>query len=215
MYDLHTHSLLSDGALLPSEIAARYDSLGYKVIAICDHADYSNIDFITGAILKFTRHWPKNSKIKVLPGIELTHLPLEQFRPLASYARKKGIKIIIAHGESPAEPVIKGTNRAALEADIDILAHPGLITAEDALLAKKKGIFLELTARRGHSRANSHITRMALKSGVKLIINTDSHMPEDIIPPKGLLKVARKSGLSAKHIDKVYKGLDCLLKGKI
>ena len=128
MYNLHSHSLLSDGCLLPSEIAVRYMDKGYKAIAITDHVDYSNIEATIKATLEFCRHWPKNSSIKVLPGIELTHLPLEQFKPLAKYARNKGIKIIIAHGETVVEPVIKGTNRAALEADIDILAHPGLIS---------------------------------------------------------------------------------------
>jgi len=82
MYDLHTHSLLSDGELLPSEIASRYLAKGYKAIAICDHADYSNIKNIIDSILLFTRNWPKDSKLKILPGIELTHLPPNQFKPL-------------------------------------------------------------------------------------------------------------------------------------
>ena len=111
MFNLHSHSLLSDGALLPSEVTVRYLSLGYKVIAITDHTDYSNIDLVIKAILDFTNHWPKDSRIKVLPGIELTHLPLEQFKPLAKYARTKGIRIIIGHGETLVEPVIKGTNQ--------------------------------------------------------------------------------------------------------
>jgi putative hydrolase len=214
MYDLHTHSLLSDGVLLPSEIAARYAALGYKAIAICDHADYSNIEFITAAILKFTRHWPKSSKIKVLPGIELTHLPPEQFGPLAKYARKAGIKIIVAHGESPVEPVIKGTNRAALEADINILAHPGLITDPDIKLAKAKGVFLELTSRRGHYLTNTHVATAALRLGAKLIINSDSHSPKDILKPAKLAEFARKSGLKATDIAKIYRNLELFL-GKL
>ena len=116
MYNLHCHSLLSDGDLLASELAVRFQALGYKAIAITDHADYSNIDTLINSIMQFSRHWPKNSKLKVLPGIELTHLPLEQYKPLAKYAREQGIKIIIGHGETLAEPVIKGTNRACLEA---------------------------------------------------------------------------------------------------
>ena len=144
MYDLHIHSLLSDGALLASEIARRYEEKGYTIIAITDHCDYSNIKAVTQAIVEFCGQWPKKSALTVLPGVELTHLPLEQFQPLASFARKQGIKIIVGHGESPVEPVMKGTNRAALMADITILAHPGTITKEDALVAKEKGIFLEL-----------------------------------------------------------------------
>jgi len=215
MYDLHCHSLLSDGVLLPSEIAVRYAALGYKAIAISDHADYSNIEQVTAAILKFTKHWPKSSKIKVLPGIELTHLPLAQLKPLSKYARKIGIKIIIAHGESPVEPVIKGTNHAALEAGIDILAHPGLISDEDVKLAKKKGVFLEITARHGHSKTNFYVAQKALKFGAKLIINSDSHTPKDIIPPGELVKIAKKAGLSPKNIENIYKQAGKLVNCKI
>lgn len=212
MYNLHCHSLLSDGVLLPSEIAVRYQTLGYKVIAITDHVDYSNLKSTVKAILEFTRNWPKDSQIKVLPGLELTHLPLAQFKPLAKYARVQGIKVIVAHGETLAEPVIKGTNRAALEADIDILAHPGLISEGDAKFAREKNIFLEITARKGHCDTNAHVVEIALKSGAKLIINNDSHAPEDIACPEDLIKVGFKSGLSQKDIDKIYQDVGGFLK---
>ncbi len=205
MYNLHTHSLLSDGCLLASEIAVRYADAGYKVIAITDHVDYSNIDSVIPAILKFTRSWPKDSGIKILPGVELTHLPLNQFIPLAGYCRRKGMKVIIAHGETPAEPVVAGTNRAALEADIDILAHPGLINDADVKLAKAKGIFLEITSRSGHNAANSYVVGKALKFGAKLILNHDSHEPKDIITPLQLKKVGKKAGLTPAQIANIYK----------
>lgn len=205
MYNLHCHSLLSDGVLLPSEVAVRYMTLGYKAIAITDHVDYCNIESTIKAILNFTRHWSKGSApIKVLPGIELTHLPPEQFKPLAKYARAKGIKIIVAHGETVVEPVIKGTNQAALEADIDILAHPGLISEKEIALAKKKGIFLEVTSRKGHSDTNNYVAERALKLGANLIINTDSHQPQDIISQEQLIDAAHSSGLSNENIDKIY-----------
>ena len=125
MINLHSHTIHSDGCLLPSELAVRYAAAGYRVLAITDHGDTSNIESVVRSIVTFCKAWPKDSAIKVLPGVELTHLPLEQFKPLAKYARAHGIKVIVAHGETPVEPVIPGTNRAALEADIDILAHPG------------------------------------------------------------------------------------------
>ena len=208
MYDLHTHSLLSDGVLLPSEIAVRYAALGYKAIAITDHADYSNIDVVVSAILEFIKHWPKNPPINVLAGVELTHLPLEQFKPLAKYARSRGIKIIIGHGETLAEPVIPGTNRAVLDADIDILAHPGLITDEEVKLAKEKGILLEVTSRRGHCVTNNNVVEKALKTGARLIINNDSHLPEDIISPAQLITVAEAAGLGQNEIDNIYQSIE-------
>ena len=42
--DLHTHSIFSDGELLPSELARRADVLGHKALAITDHVDASNIE---------------------------------------------------------------------------------------------------------------------------------------------------------------------------
>ena len=204
MYNLHCHSLLSDGVLLPSELAVRHLASGYKVIAITDHADYSNIDTIINGILEFTAHWPREEKIKVLPGIELTHLPLEQFEVLSRRARKKGIQVIVGHGETLAEPVIKGTNRAALAADIDILAHPGLISDAEVKLAKKRGVFLEITTRQAHSATNAHVAKQALKFGAKLILNTDGHSPQDILSPDRLINFGRKAGLKPKDIHKIF-----------
>lgn len=203
MYNLHCHSLLSDGDLLPSEIAVRYMAAGYKAIAITDHADYTNIEQVVSSTLKFTSHWPKNSKIKVFPGIELTHLPCEQFAPLTRYARKNGIAIIIGHGETVVEPVVKGTNRAALEAGIDILAHPGFITDSDVKLAKKKGIFLELTSRHGHCNTNSHVAKTALRLGARLILNNDSHIPKDIISPQELMRFGLRAGLTKRELNDI------------
>jgi len=214
MYNLHAHTFLSDGDLLPSEVAVRYQDKGYKVIAITDHADYSNIKQTAKAIVEFCRRWPKNSGIKVLPGIELTHLPPEQFKPLANLARKEGIKIIIAHGETPVEPVAKNTNHLALMADIDILAHPGLISDEDTKLAKERGVFLEITSRRGHSQTNTHVIKQARKFGAKLILNNDSHSPEDIITPEELIRAGLDSGLTQTEINKIYDDVKIFLTKK-
>jgi len=214
MYNLHSHTLLSDGELLASEVAMRYLDKGYKVLAITDHADYSNIGFALKATVDFCKKWPKSFGITVLPGIELTHLPPEQFKPLALLARKQGAKIIVAHGETPMEPVNKNTNKLALAADINILAHPGLISDEDTLLAKERGIFLEITSRQGHAQANQHVASQAIKFGAKLILNSDSHSPEDIISPLELIQIGIAAGLTKKDIDKIYQDVEEFL-GKI
>ena len=214
MYNLHAHTFLSDGDLLPSEVAVRYQDKGYCLIAITDHADYSNIKQIAKSIVEFCKRWPKDSKIKVLPGIELTHLPPKQFKPLAALARKEGIKIIIAHGETCVEPVAENTNHLALMAGIDILAHPGLISDQDALLAKERGIFLEVTSRKGHRQTNLHVINQARKFGAKLILNNDSHTPEDIISPAEFIHIGLDSGLTTAEIDKIYKDVKELLTKK-
>ncbi len=215
MYNLHCHSLLSDGVLVPSELAVRFAARGYKVIAITDHADYSNIDAVSRAIVHFCRRWPSNAPIAVLPGIELTHVMPQQFKPLCALARKRGIKVVIGHGETVVEPVIPGTNRAALEAEVDILAHPGRITKADALLAARKGIFLELTSRCGHNRTNAHVARMALACKAPLIINMDAHEPGDILAPAQLAKVGLRAGLSRAQLAAVRVRVGKFVRGEL
>jgi len=46
MIDLHTHTLFSDGVLLPAELARRAQVLGYQALAMTDHVDSSNLEFV-------------------------------------------------------------------------------------------------------------------------------------------------------------------------
>lgn len=196
MIDLHTHSLFSDGALIPSELARRAEDAGLKAIGITDHGDSSNIDYIIPRIVSVAIDLNRFMGIKVIPGIELTHVPPPLISECARRARSLGAKIIIVHGETIVEPVSPGTNRAALDADINILAHPGLISEEEVLIAKEKGILLEISARKGHSLTNGHVARLAVKAGAKLVINTDSHDPSDFIGSNQAVKVVCGAGLT-------------------
>ena len=49
-------------------------------------------------------------------------------RPLAEHARALGAKVVIVHGETIVEPVPRGTNLAAIEAGVDILADALRVT---------------------------------------------------------------------------------------
>lgn len=206
MIDLHTHTLFSDGALIPSELIHRAEIKGYRAIAITDHADSSNIDFIIPRVVKVCNDLNKvNKKIKAIPGIEISHVPPKLIPSLVKEARELGAKLVLVHGETIVEPVEPGTNRTALESDIDILTHPGHITKEDALLAAKKGIYLELSTRKGHSLANGHVTKMARETGAKLILCTDAHYYTDLITKEEAIKVAKAAGLSEKEIKALFK----------
>ena len=204
MIDLHTHSLFSDGVLVPSELVRRAVMKGYEVIAITDHADASNLDFtiprVAAACKELNRRW----KITALPGIELTHIPPETFAELTDRARSLGAVIVVAHGETLVEPVPPGTNRAAIEARVDILAHPGLITKDEAELALKNGVHLEITARKGHSLSNGHVARIAGETGAKLVIDTDTHEPGDLITDEFARDILLGAGLNADAIAAVF-----------
>lgn len=215
LIDLHAHSLLSDGVLLPSELVRRYEVAGFEAVAITDHVDSSNIDFVISALVKVSNELNKYWKIKTIPGVELTHIPLQQFSPLTSYARKKGAKVVVAHGESPVEPVIKGTNRAAIEAGVDILAHPGKISKQDARLAGEKNILLEITTRRGHCRTNGHVVATAKAASALLVIDSDSHSPKEIPSILGFTKTAKACGLSKRDLFQARSNAETLLKRTI
>ena len=204
MYNLHSHSLLSDGCLLPSELAMRYCAKGYTALAITDHADYSNIETVVRQITAFCTKWPKDFPIKLLPGIELTHLPLEQIKPLVKLCRSGGITVVIGHGETPAEPVLSGTNLAMLEAGVDILAHPGRLSDAEAKLARKKGVFLEITTRKSHGITNRHVVKKARQWQAPLIINHDSHEPSDILSIAQTRSIALSAGMSPTELDHAY-----------
>jgi len=206
LIDLHTHSLLSDGQLCPAELVQRAKKKGYRALAITDHVDSSNLDLIVPSIVKFCRENAHlNSDIRVIPGVELTHLLPPLINKLARKAREKGAKLIIVHGETIVEPVPKGTNTAALGADIDILAHPGLISEEEVKIAKERGIYLEISSRKGHSLTNGWLARLATKWGAKIILNTDAHGVEDLITEETARKILQGAGLSYREIESVMK----------
>jgi histidinol phosphatase-like PHP family hydrolase len=95
---------------------------------------------------------------------------------------------------------VKGTNLAALKIpEVNILAHPGLITIKEAELAKENDIFLELTAREGHCFSNGHIAKVAMQVGNKLLVNSDAHSPRDLFNEEKAFQVAFGSGLSEKN----------------
>ena len=193
--DLHMHTLFSDGELLPSELARRAEVLGHSTIAFTDHVDYSNIETIT-EISKAIEDINNNWNINVILGAEITHAPTQSIPALAKKARELGAKIVVVHGETLSEPVIEGTNLAAVSCeDVDILAHPGLITKEEAEIAKENDVALEISARKGHSLGNGHVANIAKEVGCDLVINTDTHSPDDLITFERSIEIALGAGL--------------------
>jgi putative hydrolase len=196
MIDLHTHSLFSDGELTPAELARRFEVAGYRTLAITDHGDQSNIDLTIPRLAAFCEELNRLEGIRLIPGIELTHVRPEAIPALVSRSRKLGARLVVVHGETVVEPVAPGTNRMAIESAVDILAHPGLITEEEVLLAKQHSVSLELTSRKGHSLTNGHVARLAHGIGAPMILNSDTHAPGDIWPVSRLHEIVLGAGLT-------------------
>lgn len=196
--DFHTHSLLSDGELLPAELIRRAQVNGYTLLGISDHASACNLEGIIPALRRevalFARCVPE---IRVLVGVELTHVPPASIAELARAAKALGADYVNVHGESPVEPVAPGTNAAALHCDdVDLLAHPGLLSMEEAAEAAARGIFIEVTSRGGHSLGNGRVVAVGRAAGVRFLINSDSHAPHDLHTPAFARTVGLGAGLS-------------------
>ena len=198
--DFHMHTSLSDGELLPMELIRRAAASDHRAIAITDHASFSNLEWIIESV---TRDCEKADAwgIEAIPGIELTHVPVRYIDQAVRKAKKAGAEIIIVHGETPVEPVERGTNYEAVSnADVDILAHPGMMTIEEAELAAKHDVYLEVSCRKGHSLANGHVANLAREAGARLLVNTDAHEPKDLSTMEFATKVARGSGMSPEDV---------------
>lgn len=207
MFDLHTHSIFSDGDLVPSEMIRRIASAGNEGFAITDHVDFSNISLVLSNLLKLK---DLDFEIDFLVGVEITHVPPHLIGRAVELAWKEGAEIVVVHGETIAEPVAEGTNASALNEEINILAHPGLISERDAEKAKENGIYLEISARRGHSLTNGHVARIAEKLSCDLVINTDMHSPADIITDSLAKKIL--AGAGVKDLESVLKNNERLFR---
>jgi histidinol phosphatase-like PHP family hydrolase len=196
LYDLHTHTTMTDGEMLPVELLRRMSVLGYTTVAITDHADRSNVCELVEKVGR-VKESASLFGINLHCGVEITHVPPSEIPVLARMARQTGADIVVVHGETTMEPVAPGTNRAACSCrDVNILAHPGFITPEEAEIARENGVALELTSRGGHNRTNGHVARIALAAGCTLVVDSDAHAPHDLLDKRAKFNVAAGAGLT-------------------
>lgn len=212
LVDFHTHSLLSDGELTPVELLRRASVAGYRALAIADHCGPAALARLLEELVADCALAREQWGIEAIPAVELTHLPPSSIAPAARRAKELGAWLVVVHGETPVEPVPRGTNRAALECpEVDILAHPGLLTPDEAALSAQNGVFLELTARRGHCLANGWVALLARRSGARLLVSSDAHSPADLLTPQLARTVAQGAGLSAREIKLLAENVHLLL----
>jgi len=201
MFDFHMHSLFSDGELIPSELVRRAVFNGYKAIAITDHVDFTNVEYVLNGFKKLDLSDITNSDISVIIGVELSHVPPDKIGKLVKKARASGAELVVVHGETIMEPVEHGTNRAAVSNPaVDILAHPGLISEAEAEIAKENDVYLEITARKGHCLTNGHVAMVARKVGAKLLLNSDLHSPDDFLTKELGAKILAGAGLDHEEV---------------
>lgn len=202
MYDFHTHTFLSDGVLSPIELIRRALVNGYKAIGVTDHVGPGNLEYVVKTLVKDCAQATKRWGILAIPGVEITHVPKEDIDLVARTAKELGAKLVTVHGETIVEPVEDGTNEAAVRSPwVDVLAHPGLIQEDHARLASENGVFLEISARKGHSFTNGHVVKVAKSAGAAMVLDSDAHEPGDLLTPALTRKVALGAGLTEEEAD--------------
>ncbi len=194
--DFHIHTILSDGRLIASEVARRAEALDHLAIAITDHVDKTNMKVALEGLVEAARDINSFWSIRLLAGVELTHVPHQTIDELARRAKNLGANIVVVHGETVAEPVLRGTNAAAIRSRyVDILAHPGELSKEDARQASDAGKYAEITAKPGHNQTNRHVATLAAEVGLKMLVNTDLHSPKDFITQERAFEIALEAGM--------------------
>lgn len=199
--DLHTHTVFSDGELIPAELVRRAMVLGHDMIAITDHVDMTNVEFVASNVAKAVELC--EDYIRVIPGVEITHVPPSKIDHVAKLARKNGAEWIVVHGETVTEPVAPGTNRASAEnPEIDVLAHPGFITVEEAQIAKDNDVLLEVSGRAGHNITNGHVVNVARAVGARMVVDSDTHTPENLMDDAAARTVAFGAGMTKEEAER-------------
>ena len=89
LYDLHTHTILSDGEMLPIELIRRMAVTGYTTVAITDHVDASNTQSVVSTLIKI-RESADLFGVKLLCGVEITHVPPSEIAVLHGWQKPKG-----------------------------------------------------------------------------------------------------------------------------
>jgi histidinol phosphatase-like PHP family hydrolase len=204
VYDFHTQTFHSDGSLSPVELIRRAVVRGYKAVALTDHVGPGNLEEVLRQVTRDCLFCQKHWDIVALPGVEITHVPAAAIAEVASAARRAGARVVVAHGETIVEPVEPGTNLAIARCrDVDILAHPGILTLEVAQAAVESGVFVEISARRGHSLGNGRTVQVCRAAGALMLLNSDAHDPGDLLTDDLARNVALGAGLTDEEMRQV------------
>ena len=210
MIDVHTHTLLSDGEPLPEELVRYAMTLDCTALAITDHVGFSNCAATVAAVKRLCDAYRPALDLKLLAGVEVTHVHPDLIGDAVALAREAGAELVLGHGESLAEPVSPGSNRAYVEAGVDVLAHPGLIDDETAALAAEKGVLLEVSGRKGHCLTNGHVVAAARRTGAALSFGSDAHSPTDLRGRESAVLVLRGAGLDEAEVAQVFQNMERL-----
>jgi histidinol phosphatase-like PHP family hydrolase len=78
--------------------------------------------------------------------------------------------------------------------------------------AARNSIYLEITARKGHSLTNGHVAMMARRAKASVILNSDSHAPHDLVHKDMGRRIALGAGLTEAETEAMFRNSEVLVK---
>lgn len=203
MFDFHIHVSCAGGreGLLPSEALRLAKCAGFRAVGLIVRADAATLPVLLPRLGPLLKTCSLYAGIEAFAGVELVHVPPALLPDAVEEARNLGAALVLGHGESVPRRMTEltevGTNLAAIRAGVDILAHPGLITPEDAELAAEKNVLLEVSTAPRHCLANGHVVRMAERFGCGLILGSDAAAAEDFESAEVMQALRKAAALGA------------------
>ncbi len=217
--DLHVHSIWSDGLISLSDMIERIKKFRYEYMAISDHttSNYYGRGLDAKRLQRKTNYVERlKSRFKdfhILLGSEIDIRGADKFDYPEDIIKKIDIAIGSMHSsflntgeENTARAVSAIKNKY-----IDFMAHPtGVVFENRAPYFIDLDRLIEEAARNNKAlEINSYFLRMDLneqnvrkagKMGVKLVINTDAHRPNNMDMIRLGVDIARRAGLQKKDV---------------
>lgn len=198
--DFQNHSTLSDGLLEPMALLQRAVQLNFHAVALTEHVDARNVERMVERLI-LVQAQARALPVIFVPGVEITGVPPNEIAEVAKRARRAGAWLVLVHGETLMGGAQPGTNLAAAQCpDVDLIGHPGFLSEEAAYAARENNTFIELSGREVHSLTNGYVAKLAERLGLRLIVNSDTHRPEQMLTMDRAELVARGAGLEQPQI---------------
>lgn len=228
--DLHVHSSYSDGAVTIEKIALQARRMGYAYVGICDHsqglkvAGGLSVDDVYRKIKEIKRVNSRIKGIKILCGAEVDILSDGSLDYPDEVLKEFDLVVAAIHSgfKQSSLQLTKRIIRACKNRYVNIIAHPtgrlfGIREGYDVDLSeifKAAGdykVAMELNCYPQRLDLNDLNCMRARAQGVKIALNTDAHILEQMFNMELGVSVTRRAWLEKEDILNCW-GLAKLLK---
>lgn len=221
--DLQMHTTATDGNSSIEEMALKAKEMGYEYIAITDHSKAVRVAHgldekgLAKHLKAIEKAQSKVPGIRILKGIEVDILPDGSLDLDDAILKECDVVIGAVHyrfnlsEKEMTERIVKGISNRC----VNVFGHPtGRLILErppyevnvEALVkaALDYGVVLEINAHPDRLDLKDIHVRLARDRGVKLVISTDSHSPQNLEFMRYGVFTARRGWVEAKDVVNTY-----------